>query len=431
MSSCTEVLDEVSLHIDTTALDPTANARPELVMGILVALVGLTIAIAGAKGSHKAWSIFTPLAAAVAWVLAHLHLNGFAWLGFASPCVDLLSRSSVEFTARAFALMVGASAQVFIVIMLWAVGGERQRWGAAALVALSISLCTGGVIAFAGRSALRDFHHAVKSASPFPNVIVPEEPPRAHVGLQKKVKPYVESAGARSGWLFVSRVTFDAASAKAWDVEELTLSPAAPGLNTISFHRERGPLSLDFTYPITGVADEGPTWLPLAQGNRWEFIATAPLGLDRTRAKYAKKNVALPPPTVSLEVMSAFERDGFRGYLVQVVRGAESTTVELMRQNGSLLNFGGIVELAGQHNCRVPFLWAKSQCTCDDTHVQYCLEIEQDGFGLFLRLALAVVSVGITEMTGAMNGVGEAHERRGLLATRWVVDGVEHRLNAP
>lgn len=430
-STCTEVLDEVSLHVDTSTLDPIARASPELVMGILVALVGVVIAIAGAKGKHKAWSIFTPLAAFFAWGAAHLDLNTLKWIGFAAPCVDAIALHAIEFISRGFALMIGSAVQFCIVVALWSVGGERQRWGAAALVALALSLATGGLVAFTRRNVLRDFHHAAWSAQPVPNVLAPNEPPRAHVGLQKTVQPYVESAGARSGWIFVSRVALDPTVAKAWGVDELTLSPSATGLNTVSFHRERGPLSLDFTYPITGVSDEGPTWLPLAEGNRWEFIATAPLGLDRTRAKYEKKNATLPPPTVSLEVTSTFERDGFRGFIVKVVRGAESTSVELVRQNGSLLNFGSSVELAGQTDCRVPFLWAKSQCTCDDSHVKWCLEIEQDGFGLFLRLALAVVSVGITEITGVMKGVGEAHERRGLLGTRWVIDGVEHRLNAP
>jgi hypothetical protein len=113
-----------------------------------------------------------------------------------------------------------------------------------------------------------------------------------------------------------------------------------------------------------------------------------------------------------------------------VSRGSDSKTVELTRQNGELFDSTG-ARLAGQDDCRIPFLWARSQCTCAEDHVQWCVEIEQDGLGFFLRFALGVMTLGVTELTGAMRGVGEAHERRGLVTTRWILDGVEHTLNQP
>lgn len=429
MSECVEKLDEVSLHVDTSALEPLVQASPELLMGILVALVGVGVAVAGAQGKHRAWSIFTPALAALGYAIFHLQLRPLRWSGFSAPCVEALATHSIEFICRAFALLTGSLVQACVVIALLSFGAGRQRWAVVALIALGVSAITGGAVALSRRSRLAEFHHAVREAGPIPNVFTPKEPPRAHVGLQTTVTPLVESAGLRTGFIFKSRVILGGPEAKAWEVDTLTLAPAAVGLNTLTFHRARGPLSLDFTYPVIGVADEGPTWLPLAVGNRFEFIGTAPLGLDRTRKKYSQKNAQLPAPVASLEVTGTFERNGFRGFLVKIERGEDSTTIELTREDGALHHFGDAVVVASQDDCRVPFLWAKSRCTCAEDHVQFCMEIEQDGFGLFLRMALAVVSVGITEMTGAMKGVGEAHERRGLLGTRWVIDGVKHHLN--
>lgn len=426
MTFCTEVLDEVSLRIDTTALAAAATPSPELVMGILVGLVGLGISVAGAAGKHKAWSLLTLPPLGITYAFFHASLTTLQWFGFVSPCLQSLSGEVIELVARAFALGALAVTQLAITIGLRAWGKQRFWWAAA--VPLVVALVTGGLIGTARRTELRRFHASVVDAQPVPNVRPPLTPPRAHVGLTTRATPALEHAGARTGFIFVSRVTLDPAAALAWNVAELELTPQGVGVTQVEFHRERGPLRLDFTYPVEGVADEGPSWLPLAAGNRFEFIATNPLGFDATRRKYSQKKAVMPEPTVALEVVGSLERAGFRVFQVQVTRGTESHTVELTRQNGLLFD-AGTTRLAGQDDCRIPFLWAKSQCTCAEDHVQWCLEIEQDGLGFFLRFALGVITLGVTEITGAMKGVGEAHERRGLITTRWVVDGVTHTLN--
>ncbi|MFT3708438.1 MAG: hypothetical protein QM817_12370 [Archangium sp.] len=427
MTSCIELVDEVSVKIDSSALTHAATPSPELVMGILVALVGVVVSIAGAHGKHKAWSLLSlpPLAIAFAYYF-YFNLEPLRWFGFTSTCLSVSSGEVVQLVARSFALVAVCFAQLAITVALAA--ARRQKFWWAAAVLLLVPIVTGGLIGTKRRAELRQFHAAMIDAQPVPNVRLPAEAPRAHVGLARRVTPDVEHAGARTGIIWVSRVTIDPAAAKAWNVDSLELTPPSVGISDVAFHRERGPLSLDFTYPIEGVADEGPSWLPLGTGNRFEFIATNPLGFDATKRKYSQKKAVMPEPTVAIEVGDSYERDGFRIFRVLVTRGAESKPFDLMRQNGKLLDVNGTL-LAGQDDCRIPFLWAKSQCVCADDHVQWCVEVEQDGLGFFLRLALGVITLGVTELTGAMKGVGEAHERRGLISTRWTIDGVTHTLN--
>jgi hypothetical protein len=418
----------VSLSVDTTPLTAAAASSPELAMGALVGLLGVVVSIAGATGKHKAWSLLALSPPLVAWVLVQVHLRPTRWFGFDSPCVTLLNQQAHELITWSFALSALAVAQLIITLVLTASGKHRFGW--ATCVLLAMALATGAMVGVHRRAAVLSFHASVMEAQPVPHVIPPNLPPRAHVGLRRFVEPQLLHAGARTGFIFTSTVALDPRAARAWGVERLELTALSVGLTELKFHRSRGPLSFDFTYPVEGVADEGPSWLPLAAGNRFEFVATNPLGLDATKRKYSARKAVMPVPTVTLQVASSFERDGLRIFRVVLSRGSDSKTVELTRQNGELFDSTG-ARLAGQDDCRIPFLWARSQCTCAEDHVQWCVEIEQDGLGFFLRFALGVMTLGVTELTGAMRGVGEAHERRGLVTTRWILDGVEHTLNQP
>ncbi|MFO0600336.1 MAG: hypothetical protein U0228_33815 [Myxococcaceae bacterium] len=426
MSSCLQALDEVSVTVDTTHLAAAAAKSPELAIGVVVGLVGLGVAVGGAKRWHRLWSLLIVIPAGITWVAFQEMLGKVRWLQHLD-CAQPLALDASAITCLAFTIAAACVAQLSITVGLRAVDRQRAWWPAAVL--LAVAALTAAVIGFNRRAALTAAHTELVSALPVPNVRPPELPPQAHVGLTVITTPYAESAGDRSGFFFPTRFPIDPTAAKAWDVATLALTPTEPGVQQLHFHRERGPLSLDFDYPVRGAQDEGPAWLPLAVGNRWEFVGTAPLGLDKTLAKLQRKGAVMPKADVALEVTEVFEKDGLRGFTLQVQRKDERTETKVVRIDGQLFALDSTVALAGPEDCRVPFLWARSQCRCAVDRLEWCVEIDQDGFGLFVRLALGALTLGLTEITGATKGMGEAHERRGLVLTRWRVDAVERTIS--
>jgi hypothetical protein len=136
---------------------------------------------------------------------------------------------------------------------------------------------------------------------------------------------------------------------------------------------------------------------------------------------------ALPSlPTFTLEVTDERVVDGLHQFVLTKTRGADVSTVVLVRRDGALVNERGepMLTSGADGACVLPFL-PVDHCLCLE-RVATCRLIDGDTSETFLRLFLVVVTAGLSEV-GGVGDLGAGAER-GLLLTQWRVGGVEGTL---
>ncbi len=418
---CVESIDEARVTIDVSLLERAAEPTVLLGVAVLLSVVGLSLALRVAPPGHRWWAllhlVFTPLAALFGWFSSR---QGYA---VSLACFEAPTRGAGHVIALGAALMVLCFVQLTVSLTLRAWKPGPPLWWPAGVLALGALV--GGGVALHKHRLQREFAQRLAAVTPIPNVRAPAAPPEAHVGHAVRFTPQAEAAGEREGFFFPSRVWLSAEQARAWGVGELTLTSTRLGREELPVHFARDLVQVDATLAVLGVEDRGPDVLPLAVGNRFEFVGVTGRGgsLARLEKVLRAGKKPLPAPTFTLEVTGEGERDGFHVFELEVTRGTERVPETLVRRDGELVRLGGgrVVFLdAGQ--CRVSLL-TPSTCDCAVDHVERCVDVRGDvGEGL-LRVFLGFVSLGLTEFRG-MGDLGSGNEL-GLLATRWRIAGVE------
>ena len=424
MSVCSGLLDEAHVTVDLSVLERAAFPSPLLAVALVLALLGIGLALHAAPTGQRPWSLVTllaPLAALFGWLASESPLE----LRFA--CLTGPTQAAARLVAIGAGVAALAFLQLCVTLSLRAWKKELQvLWP-------TMVLCT--ALGLSGHDAWQrhtwqwDFFRRVGSAMPIPNVRPPAVPPEAHVGQTRSFKPDVEEAGRETGFLFFrSRVAFSDDDRHRWGLDQVALTPDGEGLTQVPVHLVLDLVSVEAELPVRGVRDEGPAWFPLAKGHRWEFVAVRGRGgvLEKLRTSLERGKKPLPEPSITLEVTGEGTRDGFHFYEVTQSRKGEAPAVyELIRRDGVVFDGGTRVAFSDGERCKLGLL-EPSWCDCTAERITHCTVVNGDVGETLLRLFLGAVTLGLTELQG-MGDLGRGDEA-GLLLTRWTVNGEAHRL---
>jgi hypothetical protein len=357
----------------------------------------------------------------------------FGWLSSESPlelrfaCLIAPAQTSARLVAIGAGVAALAFLQLCVTLSLRAWKKELQvLWPT---MVLCTSLGLSGHDAWQRHTQQWDFFRRVGSAMPVPNVRPPAVPPEAHVGQTLSFKPDVEQAGRETGFLFRSRVAFSDDDRQRWGVDQVALTPAGEGVTTVPLHLVLDLVTVDAELSVRGARDEGPAWLPLSKGNRWEFVAVRGRGgvLEKLRTSLARGKKPLPEASLTLEVTGEGTRDGFHFYEVTESRkGGTPAVHELIRRDGALFEGGQRIGFFEGERCKLGLL-EPSWCECTADRITHCTVLNGDVGETLLRVFLGAVTLGLTEIQG-MGDLGRGDEA-GLLLIRWTVNGEMHSLS--
>lgn len=420
--TCSGLIDEARVTVDIGLLERAASDAPLLVLAAVLTAVGLGFAVWAAPARFRWLSV---LHLVIAPALVAMLWKSFPSSGLAFACVAEPMHAGAHHIALGAGLALVGFTQVWLTLTLRAlVPGRPILWPTLLLTA---GLAVSSGVAWNKHSLQKDFARRVLAVSPVPNVRPPSDPPRAHVGRTIEFKPSVEAAGLVQGFFFPTRVWLGADQVSAWGVEKVFLSADTAGLTQVPLRLERDLLVVDAELPIFGVRDEGPSWLPMEVGNRFELVATRGRGgatakLERELLTHRKK---LPAPNVVMEVTGESEQDGFHVFEVTINAGSERRTQRVVRVDGALLSpEGSALATTDAGGCRLPLL---TSMHCECTQGLRCTDVKGDLTEGLLHAFLAVVSFGVLEVTGSLKGLGDGNEQ-GLLELRRHVSGVDWTL---
>lgn len=420
--TCSGLVDEARVTVDTALLRDAAQFTPLLLLAFVLTLMGVALAVVKTPTGLRAWSflgLLSPLAALVAsWQLplrTELHL----------ACVD---KPALEVSRLlTVCVLIAALAFVQLVVTLCLRAWKRELRVLWPVLLLTASLATCWAVAWPKHTQQREFERRVNAVMPVPNVFPGGTEPSAHVGLAVRITPHVQAAGRRNpGFLFIAptRQQMSADDARRWHVDSVVLTPTHEGSNEVPLHFVQDLVTVDTELQVTGVRDEGPRWWPLAIGNRWEFVFSRGRGgtLNTLRARLEKGKRALPESTLRFEVTGEGERDGFHYFELTERRHDGTTSVhEIVRRDGELFGRAGRVAYADEHGCVLNLL-TPSRCNCGEERLSWCRDLSDAMSETFARMALAFITLGFTELHG-MGDMGAGNEV-GVLMTRWQVGGV-------
>ncbi|MCB9741556.1 MAG: hypothetical protein H6741_24945 [Alphaproteobacteria bacterium] len=266
--------------------------------------------------------------------------------------------------------------------------------------------------------------------------------PRFHVGQRIERQP-------RLGWMSTQGLLFkrtvwvdlDGARREAWDVPPVTLAATEPGAHTAVMWAARGPFTMRQDLHFELGEDTGDPRLTLAPGQRWQYAQVG--GYRGSIAGLFSGEETLPEDaaTLTLEVSGEQVVEGLR--LLTLTR----TDVEGATREFQVYNMDGQTLLRvedgedrpllapdrwmeealpedaegpeGLWACETPLLTHRG-CWCFEAGqprqgVAFCSLDTTDHTPSLVRGVLAILTVGITEITGAMRGVGSTHTEAGLV----------------
>ena len=403
---CSGLLHEAKVTVNIALLERAAIPSPLLAVGLILAIVGVGLAIRAAPTGTRWWSLlccFAPVAALVAWHVFQLHSE------ILFTCVSEPARTASRLIAVSAG--IGALAFVQLAVTLTLRAWKRELSVLWPVVLLTCSLCIAGGVGWHKRSLQREYEARVRAVMPVPNVFKATEPPEAHVGLSRDFKPDVQAAGRTAGFFFSSRVAMSDDDRKAWGIDSIALSPEREGVNVVPLSLERDLISVDAELEVKGVRDEGPVWFPLAKGNRWEFVGVRGRGgaLEKLISSIERGKKKVPEPSLIIEVTQEGERDGFHFFeLTESQKGATTAVRKIVRRNGELFEGDKRVAFEDQHACHLTLLQISS-CTCVEERLHHCSVVHGDVGESLLRLFLGAVTLGITEVMG-MGDLGAGNE---------------------
>ena len=451
---------ETSVTVDTALLEGAAFPSPLLGVGLVLWLVGLVLAIRATPSGSRAWSLLglvAPVLGLTIWFLLDLRAGLQTELPF--DCVREVAASAAQWIAASFTIALLSLIQ--LVALLTSRSWKEDPEAFWPSLVLGAALIISGGVGWHKGSGQHEFESRVNAVMPIPALKHPKEPPEAHLNHSVPAAPRAWAAGRETGFIFRDRVELSASERLRWGLDDLVLTPTEEGVHPIPVHLERDLISIDDQIEVRGVRDEGPRWLPLAVGNRWEFVGVRGSrdAVDKLRRFIATSSKPMPEPALVLEVTGEGERDGF--HFFEITQTTNEGTVprvrRWVRRGGEL--FEGETRMAFGANGACEFeLLKPSSCTCLEDRVSECSApvglIDQlksigvifQAFAQFvLRPSVAVVTLGISERVieaerqllegqrGRQREEPEEEKEEGasVLLIRWVIDGKTSSLRTP
>ena len=305
----------------------------------------------------------------------------------------------------------------------------RSSW---VVCGVSVVAVVVGIVAIArAQNERRDIVTALQQATPIPRLVFggqgPGDPlPEVHVGRSRALAPervwQLDTAGA----LFANSSPSTALPAQSeghWHLQDVraTLTATTAGAHEATAVAMQGPVRVEQRVRFVAIDDTAPAAFALKPGQRFNWSRVAgPRGIvEHTETMLAKKKPKQPPRTdITAVVLDERIEDGFRIARVQVGVDGVTSTTDVVARNGSLVRRQGgpfvTVEVDG--SCNAAFL-GFDNCRCGAGGITRCEKFDTDNLGAFMRIGLAVATMGISEVMGACKTCGAGHEE-GLLLIR-------------
>jgi len=411
-------VDGARILVDTSAFDDVTAGRP-LALVAAGFVLGVAVGVAGAArpGTRAATMLALPgagVGAAVAFALAAVRDVELAWL------VDGLA--AVLRRGDDIAVVGGAAAGAALVLAIVAIATARRRAFGAGVSGVAVAAGVVGVLAAVQVIAIRTAAvEPLRAAWPVPLLAFagqdPEQGPplEVHIGRTRREPP---SSMRQLGSTMPTTPTMEA----RWGLASLrvALRGERPGAATATAQALSGPVIVEVPVRYSVVEDVGPAGIHLTPGHRQAFVEVE--GRDgvviaRERQLMARRRGApAPKPDVTLRVLDEREELGQRVLRVELGRQGASEVIDVVARNGAVHRFlpgGGGALLVGSGSgggCDVPLLGYTS-CRCTSRGIERCVQTETNTLGALGRMSLALLTLGLSEVTGACNDCGRAYEK--------------------
>jgi len=291
----------------------------------------------------------------------------------------------------------------------------------AIVAVLAVVAVVAGTVGVVRVKALRTYATApLLSVMPLPKLHYPgqsedEGPPIAvHVGRTAKLAP---ERVTMLGW---ESQLMSAQSQTTWRIDTVraTLRPTAPGPGKATARATAGPVTVEVPVVYVGVEDRAPQGITLRSGHRQAWLRVAGRGgvvsaLERKlrdrKASHLLPDKA-PTPDVVLTVRGERDVDGLRVVTVQLDRGSGPELFDVVAKDGVLYRHGGGVMLRpSDAGCDVPLL-GYATCRCSARGIERCETYQSNTVGGLVRMGMAIMTLGLSEMTGACKDCDAAQE---------------------
>jgi hypothetical protein len=409
-------VDGARILVDTSAFDDVTTGRP-LALIAAVVVIGVAAAVAGAArpGLRAATVLALPgagVGAAFAFALAAVRDVQLASL------VDGLA--AVLRRGDDIAVVGGATVGAAVVLAIAAIATARRRAVGAGISGVAVAAGVVGALAVAQVIATRTAAvEPLRTAWPLPAVAFAGQDPEHGLPLEVHVGRTRREAPASTHQLISAMPTTPTMEAR-WGLANLrvALRGERPGPAVAQARAVAGPVIVEASVRFTVVEDVGPAGIRLTPGHRQAFVEVE--GRDgvvvaRERQLLGRRK-GLPAPDVTLQVLDEREELGQRVLRVQLRRGAVDEVIDVVARDGAVYRFlpgGGGARLVGPSvsgGCEVPLLGYAS-CRCTDRGIERCMQTETNTLGALGRLSLALLTLGLSEVTGACTDCGRAFEK--------------------
>jgi hypothetical protein len=414
------VADGVHVFVDVSGIGRVGYASPYVwaslglvVVCLIAAVVGTTARVRPALGLAL---LGGALGAAVSYAVASVH--GVYLTSLVPSLLQTFRRGDDAVLAAGGAVGVAVVAVVVAVVGL--VVSARSFDGADVVlrrrIACGIAVVVGvagvivGGIAVVKVTRARDAVAApLRAAWPLPTFAFPGQVegtgplPEVHVGRTRHLAP--ENLAQ---WPAL------------WSSQSLsaTLSATSPGEHVAIFEASAGPVRIRQNVRFVAVADRGPAGMAFRPGHRQAWVEVSGRGgVVSQSAKRLRGLKKKPAPDIVLVVLDEREVDGLRVMRMQLTDAGGSRIIDVVARDGQLVRVGGGVVLAETDGGCQASLLGFSSCTCTSAGITSCADRSGNAVGSFVRMGLALVTLGLSEVTGACRDCDATTERGVVLVS--------------
>ena len=424
-----------------TAAQLPAHRRPLLLASLLTGSIGAAIALATAPLVLGRIANWVPgVAQTIAQSSPVVGLGGGA-VAILLTCAGLLvaftSRRVQDLVVAGIALVAGLGGLVGV----WHVQGLRREVVMDLQAAFPLPR-----LVFVGQDL------AAKGIDP--STVPPEDRlPEVQVGQTRTLKPVtfaqlgvgstsktpsISASSAKGLAPLGDRLAFPASDIDSWRLYDAraVLAATEPGPHVAVAVARRGAVRVELPVQFVAVEDRGPAAFPLVEGHSQRFrVVRGPIGVVARAASGAKATAAESEGrVVSATVQSTRIKEGFRVARLHMVTEEGLRTVDAIARNGAIVEYPSrkalVLEADDGATCQALFA-GYADCRCSPVRssagapnvggIDQCVRHQEDTAGAFMRLGLAVMTLGFSEVADMCKGCGDGHEE-GLIRIRDIAE---------
>lgn len=414
-------IDGSHVLVEVGVLASVLEERPlAIAAAALVVVVAALVVVVARPGTRAAVGFALPAAgigAALAWSLATTRDVALTTvLGGLGP---LLRRGDEV------AVLGGAAVGAGLCLGVITLATAARRRAAAAVAGAAAAVVVAGAMPVWHLAVAREEVAApLRAAWPLPSLTFAGQDPEAGPPLEVHVGRTRAEAPTFIGQLGKKSEPATTAMLKTWRLEGYTVAlPATKaGPDEAIARLVASPVVVSTPVRFVGVRDAGPVGVALTPGHRqsWAEVTGRDGVVIDTEQRIQQAGLAkrrrLPSASTILAVLDERVAAGQRILRLQLSRGAALDTFDAIARDGVLYRRGEggglevLVKDGAAGECEAPML-GYSQCRCSAAGIDRCVQSDTNTLGALGRMSLALLTLGLSEVTGACDDCGRGTER--------------------